>query len=46
MPSLSISGRQEPVGAISNVAVLDVRKETDSLGEVDVPSNMPEVQNH
>lgn len=26
------------MSAISNIAVLDVRKETDSLGEVNVPS--------
>src|SRR6266576_3964112 len=31
--------RGEPMNAISNAKVMDVRKESDSLGEVDVPSD-------
>jgi len=38
-PSLEGDQKGEPMNAIRNVKVMDARKETDSLGEVDVPSD-------
>src|SRR5437899_435687 len=38
-PSLEGDQKGEPMNAISSVRVMDARKETDSLGEVDVPSD-------